>query len=148
MESFKIDHFEVGGEKSFPKFKSLNPDECSVVAQKWRKAFSCRPETTDVELMKIISLTSQPVAECSSEDADFDLALLLAKLKIIPREAVYLNWHRFDKVDEMLFRDLCENLDDIWYPASDDLDIFDSSFTWIISIAHYGGIAHWRDSTH
>src|SRR5690606_8615576 len=82
----------------------------------------------------------------SSEADDFDLALLLEKLKITPQEKVYLNWYRFDKIDEMLFRDLCEHFGDIWYHSSDDLEIFDPSFAWIASIGHHGGITYWRES--
>lgn len=147
MESFKIDHFEAGGEKSFPEFKSLNLDECSVVARKWRKIFSCAPQIADVDLMKAISLASQPVMGSSSEDDDFDLALVLKRLRITPREMVCLNWYRFDKIDEISFKDLCENFDDIWYPSSDDLDIFDRSFAWIVSIGHHGEVTYWREST-
>ncbi len=28
--------------------------------------------------------------------------------------------------------------DDIWYPASDDIDLFDSTLDWILSVSHSG----------
>jgi len=51
-----------------------------------------------------------------------------------------LNWYRFDKIDELRFVDLCEKFEDIWYPSSDDLDIFDRNMNWLISIEHSGSI--------
>jgi hypothetical protein len=50
----------------------------------------------------------------------------------------FLNWYRFDKVDELKFDDLCEVFDDLWYPSSDDLDILNPNINWVVSIEHFG----------
>lgn len=38
----------------------------------------------------------------------------------------------------MSFVDLANFFDYIWFPSSDDVDIFDASFDWILSIDHAG----------
>ena len=30
--------------------------------------------------------------------------------------------------------------DDLWYPAADDLEIFDASCSWLVSVAHDGAV--------
>lgn len=48
---------------------------------------------------------------------------------IKPQTNVYINWYRYDQVDEMAFVDLDKCFADIWYPGPDDIDIFDSEFS-------------------
>lgn len=74
------------------------------------------------------------------EDCKLQVAGLLSYLKISPREHVFINWNRYDDIDEIGFNDLDMYFSDIWYPGSDDIDIFDSSFRWIISISPEGYI--------
>jgi hypothetical protein len=50
---------------------------------------------------------------------------------------VFINWYRFDDIDEMRLPDLAEHFADVWLPMAEDPDIFDSTFTWMLSIAHY-----------
>lgn len=38
----------------------------------------------------------------------------------------------------MRFKDLTEHFDYIWYPGPDDIEIFDDSLSWILSVDHGG----------
>ena len=44
----------------------------------------------------------------------------------------------FDDADEMHFGDLDKYFYDIWYPVTDDIDIFDDTFKWLLLIVHNG----------
>jgi hypothetical protein len=57
---------------------------------------------------------------------------------------VYLNWYRFDDIDQIDLAALDQYFSDIWYPGSDDLDVFDDSTDWIVSIAHFGKIRFFK----
>jgi hypothetical protein len=72
---------------------------------------------------------------------DFNLNILLPNVGILTQNNVYINWYQFDNIDKMHFGDLSNYFDDIWYPESDDIDIFDDTFLWVLSIYHYGGIS-------
>ena len=75
-----------------------------------------------------------------ADDKQFQPANLLSNLKIQPRQNVFINWSRYDVIDEIGFSDLNKYFSDIWYPGPDDIDIFDSSFRWILSISPEGYI--------
>lgn len=75
---------------------------------------------------------------------DFDLAKLVQHLGINPAVDIYLNWYRFDEVDMISLGDVSAYWSDIWYPATDDVDIFDESCTWILSVSHAADVSYAR----
>ena len=146
MENFKIDQFKAKGNIAFPWFKSLSTEECLNISQRWRAVMQCELGVSDLDLMNIILSKSEVIKNCSSEDTNFDLSALFMRLGVASNEKVYLNWYRFDRIDEMLLKDLTLHFNDIWYPSSDDLDIFDASYKWLISVAHHGQVTHWKSN--
>jgi hypothetical protein len=64
------------------------------------------------------------------------------KAGVTSSETIFLNWYRYDDVDEMRLADVTKFFEDIWYPSSDDLDIFDESLRWILSIRHDGEVKY------
>ena len=78
--------------------------------------------------------------DMNSNDENFDLSAALSSMKIKCPENVFVNWYRYDNIDKFNLLDLTRYFDDIWYPELDDVDIFDDSFTWIVSVAHSGRI--------
>ena len=73
-------------------------------------------------------------------DENFDLENVTQTAGISVHDKVFVNWYHFDKIDTLAFKDLAVFLGYIWYPSSDDIDIFDSSFSWIVSITHQGEV--------
>ena len=71
-------------------------------------------------------------------DDQFSVLKLLRDLQLECSESLYLNWYRFDDVDEMKAEDLSRMFDDIWYPGPDDLDLIHAEAHWILSIDHEG----------
>lgn len=92
-------------------------------------------------LMKELHKRRRVIDGCNAHVEGFDLLSCFARVGVMPVERVYLNWYRFDRVDEVRFDLLRRCLDDFHYPASDDLDIFDDRLTWIMMIDHEGYLA-------
>ncbi len=73
-----------------------------------------------------------------ADDSQFSIVKLFSDLKVSTSQYVFINWDRYDDIDEIGFNDFNMYFADIWYPGPDDIDIFDSSFGWIISISPEG----------
>lgn len=145
MQQNKIDNFcRLYSGMSFPAFKSLSRDECvqirTMISESFRLIDSDAPWRLLQQLHSRASCIGRFDAECTS----FDIEALLRRQSIIPGSHAYINWHDLDDIDMMLLGDLSQYFTDIWYPSSDDIEIFDESFRWIIFVDHDGGIGFVR----
>ena len=89
--------------------------------------------------MVLVSKLAESQVICtgvSAEDEHFNIEELANSIGIEPQSVVFVNWNRFDKIDRLSFTDLSKFFCDIWYPASDDIDIFDSALLWVLSVTH------------
>ena len=137
MEKFKIEHFKrENPSNEFPAFKTLTPEEARDVYESVLKAMGW--DVSPERLVKMIYERGTLVRGVNATEDGFDLESIFDDLGIHPCEKVYLNWYRFDEIDEMSFADVDKYFDDIWYPGPDDMDIFDESFSWIVSVSHEG----------
>jgi hypothetical protein len=91
-----------------------------------------------LKLVKAIDDLAKPCDFASPIDDSFDLNELLATCKLEASDDVYINWYRYDKIDQLKKSDLARFFTDIWYEGSDDLDIFDGTFNWMLLIRHDG----------
>ncbi len=141
MESYKIEHYErEHGSGSFPGFRSLSVTEARriyVAVIRAAGLLSCRTAEELVLAVRDMSILEEGV---QVESVDFSLLDLIRKLGLPTSKKVYLNWYRYDKIDEINTVDLAEHFDDIWYPSVDDLDVIDGDIRWQISISHYGAV--------
>lgn len=74
----------------------------------------------------------------------FALTKLFHELGITPNEKVFINWDNFETLSEVRVKDLSDFFSYLYYPSSDDIEIFDSSTDWILMIAHHGSLRIWR----
>jgi hypothetical protein len=139
MESFKIEHFKRDNPtKKFPVFSSLEPSRAKEIYD--RLSDKIDSSLTPDQLAKRINEIGISIESDNAENDDFILKEVFDKIGISPQEKVFINWYHFDDVDEIRFDDLNGFFDDIWYPGSDDIDIFDETFSWILSVYHDGSI--------
>ncbi|MDD2814305.1 MAG: hypothetical protein PHP00_01000 [Thiotrichaceae bacterium] len=138
MEMFKIEHFKTAYPNiEFPEF--YNVDNADLLRLQNRLFDKLNVKDRDLlKLTKTLNSRTSVISGVNAEHEDFCLSSVLFHENIKPNEWVYLNWYRYDQVDKMIFSELEKYFDDIWYPSSDDLDIFDDSYAWILSIRHYG----------
>ncbi len=141
MDQFKIENFcKSHPAASFPYFKQIDAEECSVIAKRFAVAVGLSDSADSLTLARRIAEVESDVGTLNELNPQSSLTQLLEKAKIPFSEFVYVNWNRFDSVDLMKFSDLVNYIDDIWYPSSDDIDIFDVTCSWIVSITHYRSV--------
>ena len=145
MENFKIKNFNdfYKGNLSFPKYKKLSNKKLSTIQKKLLSQLHLSEDSDSdilLSLIKAIQKKSVFIENYNAQEENFSLDQLFNSLKINTLPQVYINWYRFDDVDEINFKDFCKYFDDIWYPSSDDIDLFDDSYNWIITITHSGEI--------
>jgi hypothetical protein len=91
-------------------------------------------------VVRVILGRSRLLANVKADDDAFELTRVFESLSIQPKPRVFVNWYRFDQIDEMDFKELNVFFTDIWYPAADDIDIVDETLSWIVSIGHEGDV--------
>jgi hypothetical protein len=141
MEKIKLDNFsgEYPG-RGFPEYVSLSKSACSDIAQSIQNSFALTNVTDGLTLVKAIDALAKPCEVASHVGEDFDLNAFLKACGIDAADVVYINWHRYDKIDRLKRCDLASHFYDIWYPDVDDIDVFDDSLSWILSVRHDGYI--------
>jgi len=140
MEGFKIEHFNKDNPSiKFPKFSALSPKKADKIYQKLSVKLGKDILPQKIIVKKIFQL-GVLIEGINADEDDFVLKKVFDSIGIIPLENVYINWYHFDDIDEIRFSDLDRYFDHIWYPGPDDIDIFDQSFSWILSISHDGSI--------
>jgi len=139
MEEFKRVHFRAAHGMPFPAVRTLSPAEASEVARRLRTLLNLRPDSGGLQLVCALDEMEETIADVNAEDSDFALDTILGKSAV--REAkVMINWYRFDEIDEVEFDVLVAFFSDFWYPGADDIDVFDASLSWIISVRHDGTV--------
>lgn len=139
MDQFKVENFHrVNPGKTFPAWESLPPGQCSSLMERIAERVGLQPPVDTLVLVEKLNEMASDVVRLESDTTRLDLQKIFQSLKIESLKRVYINWYRFDDIDMMALLDLRLHLEDIWYPASDDIDIFDDTLKWILSITHYG----------
>ncbi|MCU7937010.1 MAG: hypothetical protein KZQ99_19405 [Candidatus Thiodiazotropha sp. (ex Dulcina madagascariensis)] len=141
MEQIKVDNFmKENPECGFPKYTSLDNKVCTEIRMILFDKLSVDLNANSLTLVEKVDKLSQLYSGIGCDESHYDLKKILLSFDINPDEYVYINWYRYDEVDRMRFVDLAKYIHDIWYPDVDDIDIFDASFTWVLSLNHSGQI--------
>lgn len=141
MENFKRVHFKKEyPDNEFPWWRQLTSEEMRFMRQTIAQKIGEGHVADLLSLTTMVAASGELVDNVNAADEGFVLADVLKGLQIKPEKKICINWYRFDDIDEMIFEDLNRYFDDIWYPNSDDIEIFDSTFMWILSISHHGSV--------
>lgn len=146
MELFKIEHFnKEHGKTNFPEYHELSPEECCNVANAISLKYRIKAKSP-LDFVQQLSSQQVYIDSKNAESEGFSLKSFVEQHKIVPLNKVFVNWYQFDKIDTMSFYDMSKYFDYIWYPSADDIDLFDLSFEWILSIDHDGTIKLLKNS--
>jgi len=144
MQPFKLEHFAAAHpQDAFPSFASIASEEIERLREQLCQAAGIGVGTDWGNLYKHLQDRAEHVKAVNAEDETrFNLDVVLKSLSILPNDSVYLAWDpsRGD-VDRIAFADLSRYFDWIWYPASDDIEIFDESFAWLVFVDHEGQLS-------
>lgn len=138
METFKIKHFEADNPLSkFPWFRSLSDRETALIRNRLFEKLGCTSQDADC-IVNVSDMKEVVISDFNAKDDKFKLSLVLDYIDVHPEENVCINWYRYDQIDEIKFADLNDYFGAIWYSGADDIDIFDSTLSWVLSISHEG----------
>jgi hypothetical protein len=139
MDARNIEHFMAENPGAqFPHHRSLSINETEGIRRRLKKLIGLPDATDDLALVREVAKRSKECEGVNVNDAEFNISTILEHLNISPNEKLYINFYRFDIVDEMSINDISRHFNFIWYAGSDDIDIFDESLHWIFSISHDG----------
>jgi hypothetical protein len=137
MEKFKIELFEREHKIEFPHFVSQSAEECLRIVNR----LSAKYKLSQIDILIDQLYSNKELLLSMNACNGFRLIETLRSLNLSSLTNVYVNWYRFDNIDKFRTDDLNKYFDDIWFPSSDDIDIFDESLDWIISIRHDGCVS-------
>ncbi|SEP46075.1 hypothetical protein [Mucilaginibacter sp. OK283] len=137
MDEFKISLFENEHNASFPQHRELTKLESQKLANEISKKYNINILNFEMDLAAKQSFYNE-----SDSLENFKLIDNLKKIGITPMKEVFINWYRFERIDVFNAVDLDKFFYNIWFPSSDDIDIFDESLNWIVSIRHDGIISY------
>jgi hypothetical protein len=141
MQAFKIENYErEHGFGTFVPFRHLSEGESKSIKEAVAKYLRLPQGISVSNMVKAIQDKSIPVDGVNAEEVDFSLRKVLDRLRFDLSEVTYLNWYRYDDIDEIRTEDILAKFDEIWYPSADDLDLIDSNMKWLLSIHHSGTI--------
>jgi hypothetical protein len=141
MHDIKITNFKREyPTRDFPRFKTLSTAEGDEIRKILVRKLGLPSDSSSLELVNELDEQSFLAPDLNAESDNFDLKSTVLNAGISPQERIFINWYRFDQIDEMDLDDVSEYFDDIWYPAADHIDIFDDSFSWIVSIGYSGEV--------
>jgi hypothetical protein len=131
MEDFKIELFEQEYKINCPNFVHLSENECLFLITQ----ISERYDLEKNNLIQSISLRQVNLENVDAKDG-FNLIDTLNSISIHPLPKIYINWYQFDDIDIVNTLDLNKYFDYFWFPSTDDIDLFDESLNWIVSVRH------------
>ena len=134
MEEYKKDLFLSEYGIAFPDSTELTGIILSEVQFRLFDSFNFSKKDT-IDFLHSFSETS-----FDALDNDFKLIDVYNQYRIVPLKKIYINWNDFEKIDKIDVDFLDKYFDDIWFPSVDDIEIFDDTFNWMISIRHYGSV--------
>jgi hypothetical protein len=127
--------------KEFPWCRSLTDVEMREIREVLKDRVGLGRNVDRLDLCKALAAKSKVCQGTDADSESFGLLDCLSRLAIEPREKLLLNFYRYDDIDELLLEDVNEHFEYMWYPGSDDIDIFDNTLSWIVSVSHDGDVS-------
>jgi len=143
MEIFKIELFEKENPSNeFPSFITLDSEGTAKIRQRFAQKLKTTENLGGKELLALLSSNCETIKKFNATVVGFNVSEVLSDLKVFPKDKIYINWYRYDDIDEMSFTDFSKYFDYIWFPSSDDIDLFDDTYDWVLSISHEGYVSY------
>ena len=142
MESFKIELFEKENPSSkFPSFSRLDTEGTARIRQRFAQKLKVEKPIDGKELLRLLSDQIEVIKTFNASVDNFKIADVFRYLDIVPNETIYINWYHYDDIDAMAYKDFSSYFEYVWFPGPDDIDVFDDTCGWILSINHEGYIS-------
>lgn len=151
MDIYKIDNYNRDSDgKPFPWYYHLENAELSELVKKIVFAFSIQMNTTiELIIQKICDKTHLLLDNNGSyfnaTNEYFQISDVFDLIGVKDQDTIYISWGPGEPclcsdVDLLYIKDVLKHFNDLWYPGTDDMVMFNDSFSFIIWIDHGGGI--------
>lgn len=139
MDRFKFEIFKKENPKT-PMFEvvPLTLDKIQIIQKKLFQLLNIEDNNIQ-ELEKRIYQIANVLIPSIPEN-NFSIKELFYNLNV-ESNFLYVTWDSFKTIDRFKLTDFCQWFEYIWYPSSDDIDIFNDDLTWILQVYHYETIA-------
>jgi hypothetical protein len=137
MHEVKIKNFEaLHPGTSFPRHRHLDVVECELLRATMASNLRLAGGSTALEILQALEARAIDIQDVMPSEESFCFAELFRRLQLESIN-IYVNWSSFDDIDEMALTTFSDAFDDLWYPSSDDIEIFDQSQKWVLLVRHF-----------
>jgi len=92
--------------------------------------------SNSLAILKTLEVRASNISDVKPSEEAFVLSDLFERLKLEANN-IYIDWSRLDDIDEMSALEFSAVFHDLWYPSSDDIEIFDQGQKWVLLIRHF-----------
>jgi hypothetical protein len=137
MDEIKIRNFEAAHPgKPLPELRHLDRAECELLRTRMASNLGLSGGSNALEVLRALELRASDIPDVKPSEESFNLADLYSQLQL-EASNIYINWSSFDDIDEMPLQAFSDTFHDLWYPSSDDIEIFDRGQKWALLIRHF-----------
>ena len=122
-------------EQAFPSYRSLSQAECEDILKRLYGKLSLQVTQDSVTLDTIIRDRSTQFADDIDENS-ISVSSMFRGMEIAVPSAVILKWNSWVELTEFSFSDFEKYFGYLFLPGADDLDVFDSTMSWVVSFTH------------
>ena len=143
MHTFKLEHFY----RAHPLTPSLefstltNFEERLVVDALLLRARDANGSPAEIMLQLAAQAAALPGVNL--EERPIGLRRVFEMCRLNPGPVIYVQWGSLCDIDRFDREDLEKYFYDIWYPGADDIELFDSTYEWLVFVAHFGAVSLW-----
>jgi hypothetical protein len=135
MELYKRENPNV----IFPDFQEIPSEECKSLSLEISKKF-LNEAFSGLDLLTQLFKKAVRIENVNAASECFSLIETLQKQEITFTETGYIDWYRLDRTTKMRIQDISSCFEYLYFPSADDIQIFDSSISWLMFIEHDGEV--------
>ena len=125
MQAFKIETYLRDNPTSRPpQFTRLTEPEVTDITERLLTAAG-RHKAKPKEIIQVLLDEATPIEGLNLDQNELPLREVFRIAGISPGPALYVQWEAFRDIDRFQIDELDRRFYDVWYPAADDIEIFD-----------------------
>jgi hypothetical protein len=133
----------IGSGDDLPQLEALDPAACPEVRRQVARSLEMSPSGKPSDLAFALRARTTWLPGIVATAEDFSLLDLTRHLGI-EADVVYVNFGHFDDVDKLRLEELSRRFHDIWFEGPDDIEIFDDTYRWYLSVSDFGAVGIYK----
>jgi hypothetical protein len=120
----------------FPDLITLSDSESSILRQRLFASLGVDSPEPRKEIGNIFSRKFKQIEDSIPMEDGALLYNIVANFCGYDPVVVFINFYEFDVIDVISLKELSRIINDVWLPGAEDIDIFDSTFSWVVQVNH------------